>query len=351
VKPELSYYDRYIIGQRAIAQILLEHFPVRTVTTILKIVDFSAFALVLILALRKRNAVIACIAALVLLFGGLNYYGGLLFFAPLDLAHACVLLVAIYVPFGTTSPSRLVLIGALYGSVIAIFEALSGGIPMALVLLALLTGTTAADRSSLLKRFAILAFAFTVAVTACFLIKIIAAAAAFDPGTLFRSESALFFRIHGETSGASREVIDRLVERAPELVRWLADHDVDVTTNPIAYLILNYGYWSFLIGWGSSVFGVVLVLFGLASLIVSTVYLGRRGNGGVGSPGLTGCWLGILVVLAWVAVFWNHTIIHAFFMGRLLLLPLMCGCEAGCLTIQSLMTRDAISRPSRTVQV
>jgi hypothetical protein len=347
-RPLLVFYDRYIFGQRAIAQVFLEHFSLRTSGLITKIADYCAFAVVLILAWLKRNTVIACIAALFLLFGGLSYFGGLLFFAPLDLAHVCVLLGAIYVPFGRLSPSRLGWIGAVYGAVIAIFEGLSGAIPMALVLLALITGVTATDRRSFLQRFAILAFAFTVAVVTCFAIKLVTVMMAFDAGSLARSQSALLYRLHGDTSEASADVIQRLIQLAPELVRRLAKLGIDVTTNPIAYLIINYGYWSFIIGWGSSSFGVLLVAGGLTLLVVSTFYVGRHRDGGAGSPGLMGCWLAMGIITAWVALFWSHMVVHPFFMARLLLVPVMCGSVAGCVAFQSINSRKALLRPSPT---
>jgi hypothetical protein len=348
-RPQLFFYDRYIYGQRAIAQVLLEHFSLRASTVITKIADFCAFAFVLILAWLKRNTVIACIAALFLLFGGLSYFGGLLFFVPIDFAHVCVLLCAIYTPFGRTSPSRLVWIGALYGAVIAVFEGLSGGIPMALVLLALITGVTATDRRSFLQRFAILAFAFTVVVVTCFAIKLVTVAVAFDVGALARSQSALLFRLHGDTSSAaSADVIQRLIEVAPEMVRRVAKLGIDVTTNPIAYFVINYAYWSFLIGWGSSVFGILLVVVGLTLLVVSTLYISRNREGDAGSPGLIGCWLAMGVVTAWVALFWNHTLVHPFFMARLLLVPVICGFVAACVAFRSLISRKALLRPSPT---
>ena len=340
-KPKIYFYDRYIFAQRAIAEILLENFSVHTVTLITTLIDFGAFTLVLVMAWRKRNDVVACIAANFLLFGGLSYFGGLLFFAPLDLAHVCILLTAIYVPFGRTSSTRLPLIGALYGAVIAIFEGLSGGIPMALVLLALLTGATAADRPSLLQRFSIVAFAFTVAVVTCFAIKLVTVAATFDGGVFALSKSALLYRLHGDTSEASPEVIQRFVEIAPRMVRWLAEFGIDVTTNSVAYLIINYAFWSFLIGWGSSLFGMILVAAGLTFLVVSTFYPGRHCDSDAVAAGLLGCWLGMAVILAWILLFWSHTIVHPFFMGRLLLIPLLCGCVAVCLTVQARSFRGA----------
>ena len=98
----------------------------------------------------------------------------------------------------------------------------------------------------------------------------------------------------------------------------------------IAYLIRIYYSWSRLIGWGSSVFGAILVGSGLVALVYSTIRVAmlRRAAGMRVPPQLLGCWLGVGFLIAWVATFWNHTLIHPFFMGRILVVPVMCGAVA-----------------------
>ena len=215
-RPELVFYDQYIIGQRAIAQVILDNFSVHTSATITKVTILCSFAVVLLFALVKHNPIIACISVMFLLFGGLSYFGSLLYFAPLDFTHALVLFTALFVPFGFRRPARLVWIGATYGAAIAIFEILTGGIPTALALLALLTGISA-TADSLLQRFAILAFAFTVAVVTCFAIKLIAVSTVFDVNAFAVFQSALLKRIHGEI----------VPELAPSFVQFLAMHGID----------------------------------------------------------------------------------------------------------------------------
>ncbi len=277
---------------------MLDNFSVHTSATITRVTILCSFAVVLLLALVKHNPIIACISVMFLLFGGLSYFGSLLYFAPLDFTHALVLFTALFVPFGSRRPARLVWIGATYGAAIAIFEILTGGIPTALALLALLTGISATDRHSLLQRFAILAFAFTVAVVTCFAIKLIAVSTVFDVNAFAVFQSALLKRIHGEI----------VPELAPSFVQFLAMHGIDAATYPIVVLIASYAVWSLLIGWGSSYFGVLLVTVGLLSLITSTVYLRRQRSKDAISPALISCWLSVAVVLAWVALFWNHTL-------------------------------------------
>jgi hypothetical protein len=110
----------------------------------------------------------------------------------------------------------------------------------------------------------------------------------------------------------------------PGMAQILAQH------GQIVVLILNYALWSLLIGWGSSYFGVFLVAAGLLSLVTSTIYCLQQGR--VISPALMSCWLSIAIILAWVALFWSHTLVHPFFMGRLLLIPVLSGIVAACVT-------------------
>jgi hypothetical protein len=95
------------------------------------------------------------------------------------------------------------------------------------------------------------------------------------------------------------------------------------------YLLYAYGYWSLLIGWGSPHFGVALVCGGVLLLALATGIALRRAHGVRGvPPALSGCWLAAGVAIAWVLLFWNHTLVHPFFMARLLVIPLLCGAVA-----------------------
>jgi hypothetical protein len=316
-KPALVYYDRYILAQRAIVQLLLEHFSVRTAAVITKLTTISAFALACVWACRNRAWAIGTIAALFLLFYGLGYFGGMLYFAPIDVTHAMVLLFATCRPIGLAPLRNLVFLGALYGSVVAIFEVLTGGIPMALVLLSLLTGISAQDGRSFVHRISLLTFCFAVAVVACFAVKLLVVSVVFGGNAFADHYGGLLHRLHG----------DFIPEADRSLLQYLSDRGLDY---PILYMVASYGYWSLLIGWGSPVFGIVLVATGVISLLAATLYFFRHNRMENRSipPSLLGCWLGVGVLLMWITLFWNHTLVHAFFMARLLLIPILCGVVA-----------------------
>jgi hypothetical protein len=322
-KPTLVYYDRYILAQRAIIQLLLEHFSVRTAMLAPKFTTISAFVLVFLWAWHKRAFEVGALAALFLLFFGLSHFGGMLYFAPIDVTHAMVLLFAISRPIASTPPRILALLGALYGSFVAIFEVLIGGIPMALVLLSLLTGISAESRRSFIHGISLLVFSFAVAVIACFAIKLLVVQAIFGGNAFTDYFGPLLHRLHG----------DFIPEANQPLLRYLSDRGVDIETlvaYPILYMVASYTYWSRLIGWGSSVFGVALVATGMILLLGATLYAFRRKRRQSVSipPSLFGCWLGVGILLLWISLFWNHTMLHAFFMARLLLIPILCGAVA-----------------------
>ena len=318
--PRIIWYDRYILGQRALSHLLLTNFSVSSSATIVKATVYSIFGLVLLLAWQKGALAISVIAAMFLLFYGLAHFGSMLYFAPIDVVHALVLLIATYRPFGTAPASQLVVVGATYGSLVAIFEVLTGGIPLGLVLASILTGLSAPDTRSFFYRALLLMASFAVAVFACFAIKL--AIVSFHVGTNAFAENfgPLVHRMRGDF--------------IPE-----SGNETNARTAAGLHLLLTgYGYWSLLIGWGSPIFGIILVVTGASSLVIATALAVSRKDDAVFPPALSGCWLAIGVAIAWVLVFWNHSLLHPFFMARLLIIPLLCG---GVAVTESLRMRRA----------
>jgi hypothetical protein len=312
---QLSYYDHYIIGQRALAQIMLSNFSLRTSAALTRFAVCCGFLIALMLASIRRNSPIACIATVLLIFQPISLHGSVLNFAPLDIVHSVALITAIYLPFGLRSFGSLAFIGALYGSAIAIFELLTGGIPMALVILALLTGISAVDCRSFAGRYSILAGSFTIAVLACFAAKLVAVSAIYGAAAFSEFQSAL---VHRFSHNVSTELLPRVIES-------LAAYGIDAK-NSLVYLMATYAYWSMLIGWGSPIFGCLLPLAGLILLFISTKTHYRQGVSC--SPKLLSCWCGLGAYLAWCLVFWNHTVLHGFMMAKLLVIPFLCGSVA-----------------------
>jgi hypothetical protein len=105
-------------------------------------------------------------------------------------------------PLGTIADQRFILAAALFGSLIAILEFLTGGVPLGLAaLIALIALGCTPDWLRLRNRVVVGAAAFAAAIIACFAYKLLAVAAVF--GT---NEISIFFGTLGERMGGSVEV-------------------------------------------------------------------------------------------------------------------------------------------------
>src|SRR5262249_51527574 len=162
-------------------------------------------------------------------------------------AHAAIIIAALYRPLGTADTVFLTRLGALYGSLVAIFEVLNGGIPVALALLCVLTGLSAPSQWDFFRRLSILALAFLVALVTCFSIKLGVVSIYTGENAFTQHAGALLHRFRGD------------VTRETALVELLASRGIDFNTvagNPfysVALLLVLYGYWSKIIAWGSSI--------------------------------------------------------------------------------------------------
>jgi hypothetical protein len=115
-----------------------------------------------------------------------------------------------------------------------------------------------------------------------------------------------------------------LEELAPSVKDFLTHHGISpaaVAANGFYQILLAlalYGFWSLLIGLGSPLLGMALVLGALVLLIAKTLK-----NQALDSPKRLAAWLAIAVLPVWAGIFWNHTLLHPFFMARLLVVFLL----------------------------
>jgi hypothetical protein len=237
----------------------------------------------------------------------------------LDITHAIFIIAAVLMPLGTASIVACAIAGALYGAYVAQFDILSGGIPLGLVIISLLVGSSAPDPRAFVRNTSTIVMAFCAAIVFCFAIKLGVASLAEGANLFARHMPALFHRLSGSISR----------ETPPEQLKLFAEY-AEYPLGQIAYLIRIYYPWSRIIGWGSPVFGAILAVSGLIALGYATVRIAalRQAAGIHVPPQLLGCWLGVGFLIAWVATFWNHTLIHPFFMARMLVIPVMCGAVA-----------------------
>ena len=175
--------DRYILGVRVVGRVLLSLMPFDATARTLRGISFALLGVLGALALwnlraapnapARQSAIGYLIIAVCLaLLYGVHWFDATLYFAPPDHVHFAFIIVSLLAPLARMRPAALALTAASYGSLIAIFESLTGGIPFALALLPLLLALGfEGDRRAYLTRLFLLWGAFCIAVVTCFALK------------------------------------------------------------------------------------------------------------------------------------------------------------------------------------
>jgi hypothetical protein len=303
-------YDRYILGMRVLGRVLLSVTSVRALRHILLGTAYALLGLIGIVALyrfgrttntfeRARAAGYVAIAACFALFYGVHYFGATLYFGPMDCVQYAFILASLVWPLEDLRPARLAVYAASYGSLIAIFEFMTGGIPLALALLPLLLALGfRGDKPAYFQKLVQLWGCFCLAAVASFAIKVILAVAYLGRPNTF--VPALLYRTYGS------------FHASPE------------ASYSISYLMEIYHINSAVIAWSSRHLGTGLVIAGLGIVSVVT-WQNRNAEWPSNRPVQLACWLSLAALAAWVAVFLNHSILHPFFMVRLLVIPIIAG--------------------------
>ena len=301
--------DRYIMGIRIFARSVLSLMPLERAARIMRGIAFALLGAVGLTALwqlgtarAERSSlqlpagyliIAGCLAALY----GVHYFDATFFFAPPDYVHFAFIWISLIAPLARLSPARRALYAASYGSLTAIFEVLTGGIPFALALLPLLLALGfEGERRTYLTQVIQLWTAFCAAVIACFVIK-----RGFTGVFLANEESFLhflFYRMYGEPVAASG------------------------TKLTLGFLLAAYRIWSRLIALGSANIGTGLVLTALG-VFATLTWRARKLPWCAHRSVLIACWLGLVVLIAWSVAFLNHTAVHPYFMARLLIIPVI----------------------------
>jgi hypothetical protein len=301
--------DRYIMGIRVFARAMLSIMRFDVAANVMRGVAFALLGVIGLTALWKLRGARAggpspllpagylVITGCLALLYGVHYFDATFFFAPPDYVHFTFILISLTCPLARMRPGGLAVYAASYGSLTAIFETLTGGIPFALAMLPLLLalGYGGGWRTFLAKLIQLWA-CFCVAVLACFAIK-----QGFTILFLNDQESFLYFLLHrmyGEPPPASG------------------------TKLTLGYLLRAYRLWSKLIAFGSANTGTGLVLTSLAVFLVQTWRARKLPWCSERTISIAG-WLGVGVLILWSAAFLNHTAVHPYFMARLLVIPVI----------------------------
>jgi hypothetical protein len=321
--PPPSYYHRYIQGDTTVAALLLAIMSFSAATNTLLAGCYTMLAAIALVAIfrlnvgepaeRRRAAAFLIIAAVLGCFYGVEVFDRSFSFAPTDFVVFGFILYGLLQPLGTIADQRFILAAALFGSLIAILEFLTGGVPLGLAaLIALIALGCTPDWPRLRNRVVVGAAAFAAAIIACFAYKLLAVAAVF--GT---NEISIFFETLSERMGGSVEVnLSESVKAALTAYHinpaWL---DTNILTRA-AFAGLMLTYSSFFLGWGSHVLGAAIVLLP-TPLLIALGCFSYRGRGISGrARERFGLALAGAIPVMWYVLFTNHTILHSSYMVR-----------------------------------
>lgn len=292
------WYHQYIHGHTMLARFLLPVMPVeairnlyRTIETLLVLAGMLAAMLALV---RGRQPVESLFWLIVFLafsrWFGLESYGQSLSHAPSDaIILAYLLFLTIAATRGGLGRRSSLIAAALFGSLVAIFEFLTGGIPLGLAVIVGGLPFALCERKSgeQLDRVVEAAAAFCAAVLACLALKLALALWVFGIDSFRASAAQLGVRMGmGEADLGLLVAIKKLVKGINSLAAGM-----HVLAGAILLVAIGFG------AWGAG----VLIRSGDALARARAIHL-LASNA---------------VIVALLGLLWQHTIIHAWFMERI----------------------------------
>ena len=319
----LSYYHRYIHGDLTSAGLLLSVLSFRSASNLqLAICYVLLMWLVIASALscrsalpaeRRRGAAFLSIGLSLAVFYALPLFGRLFSFAPTDAIIIGFILFGFYSPLNLMTEFRFTLAAASFGSAIAIFEFLTGGIPIGLAaLVALIALGNAPDQKTFVRRLFVGLVAFITAIVICFACKQLFVLAIWGQESLIDFVNMLGDRTGGRvTDHLPSSIKNRLDEIGLSLS--LLDSNLLVRVFFAGMMLV---YSGFILSGGSHLLGAAIVILP-APLLMLLAYLGTRNRKMQTWPlDLLGLVVAGLSPFGWYLIFSNHTILHSLFMVR-----------------------------------
>jgi len=294
----LNFYQNYIHGQTVLARGLLEYLPIRAIRTLYQLIIAALLLAGLALAMRQalRNGATVnvifwiCFFLAFARFFGFEYFSQSLGHGPADAVLLGYALWLEATSFGAQlRPVDFVVPAATFGALTAMFELLTGGLPLGIALT--IAGVAMAERrDDRLRSSAALAFtAFVTAIATMVVIKVALTEILFDHGAVMSAGGQLFARLAGS-----------------------AQFD-DIPPPTVANIIIRVsrGLGEMMGGQPGLVVMILLltIAFGAAGLVrLRRCDLRERAMLVAASN---------LVLVGWVALFNHHFYVHAWFMTRI----------------------------------
>ncbi len=240
----------------------------------------------------------------------------------LDCTHFAFILISLFAPLAAMRPVGLAVFASAYGSLVAMFEFLTGGIPLALAILPLLLGLGFQEnRRTYIAKLTVLWGSFCLAVVLSFALK--------------KQFAVLFL---GDTASFLAQLVTRMQGDFDSLPGSKSDgaNQLDI----FIYQITLYRISVRNIGWGSPRFGAALVIAALSTILIVTSR-NIRTLWTFDRPMRPASLLSLAALLAWAAVFLQHTVLHPFSQVRLLVVPIL---AASALVVTEILLRGARDR-------
>jgi hypothetical protein len=318
---EPGNHHRYLHAGLTLATFVLALVPLHVAGWILLFACYAALAVLALAAAlrmrgappaeRRRAAAFLVMAGVLAAFYALPVFGSTFAHAPTDIAIVAFMLVGLLHPLCRMPERRFALVVAAFGTAIAAFELLTGGMPTGLaVLIALIALGEAPDVATVRRRLLVGVVCYGVAIITGFAAKLLAIMAVWGPG---------------EFTAMVKLVSSRMVSNIsnwPALESWLARFgfapdamNKGTMRHMLALALVTYS--AFVLGWGSHVLGALIVIVPVPLLMVLTWVALRR------VPRAQ--WLvrpqplllaAACVPFAWYLALEGHTFTHSFFMVR-----------------------------------
>jgi hypothetical protein len=317
-----AHYHRYIHGDVTVAALLLGFAPFALASVILLGACYAILAAIAVLAIaglrsaapdnRRRSAAFLTIAITLALLYGLPVFARSFSFGPTDVVILGFILLAMRRPLSAMSERHFTALAAAFGSVIAILEFMTGGVPLALAtLIALLALDRHADWRPLIRRALIGATAFGFAVVGCFVYKQLAVWALWGENPFTEFMLALGNRADGAVAPVLPDTMRTALEAYHIDPSWI---DMNAITRVLAAGAMLV-YSSFLIAFGSHALGAIVVILPTLALLYFATRLPPAKSEIRALECLALAAAGA-VPIVWYLVFPNHTILHSSFMVR-----------------------------------
>jgi hypothetical protein len=141
---EAKHYHRYIHGDTTVAALLLSITSLSTASQSLYTIHLSLTTIIFLLSASSllfarenkfRNSCFTGISIVIGLFYASPVFDHSFSFAPTDIVITAFILLSLTAPLGKLDQTRFILITSAYGSLLSIFEFMTGGLPLGLAVL------------------------------------------------------------------------------------------------------------------------------------------------------------------------------------------------------------------------